>query len=383
MFSRQKTLFIILGILLSISFWTPDGMTASPIRIGVPLCLSGRGTQAGIPTKNTIEMVVDDLNKAGGINGRPVEAIFYDTETKEDTAVRMVNRLIKKDEVVAIVGINTSWEAMVVIPIVEKEKIPTIMGAASVHIVRPTRKWVFKTPADDRLVVSRILAHMKSKGIQQIALLTSLDSYGDGGRTETIAQAPSYGINIALDERFTGDETDLTPVINKVKKTNAQATFTYSSKRTPEVVMINYRQLGIELPLYMGNTLIFPATLQAAGENAEGVLTATFKFAGGKDLPDSDPHKKVILDYEATYKKRYGTETHQVAAAGYDAFKIMVNALKKAGDNKEKLRDAIEQTKGYVGVVGTFNYSPDDHNGLSIESMDMYQVIKGAAKLIR
>ena len=383
MHSKKRTVFIFVGILLSICFWTLDCIAASPIRVGSLLSLSGRGMLAGVPTKNSIQMAADDLNKAGGINGRPVEVIFYDTETKEDTSVKMVNRLIKKDGVLAIVGINTSWEAMVVLPIVEKEQIPTIMDAATVSIVRPTRKWVFKVPPDDRIVVGRMLAHMKSKGIQRLAVLTSMDSYGDGGRTEAISQAPSYGINIVLDERFTGDETDLTPVINKVKKTDAQATFSQCSKRTPEVVMSNYRQLGIELPLYMGNSVVMPGSLQAVGAAAEGVLSATFKFQGGKDLADSDPHKKVILDYEAAYKKRYGTETNQFAAGGYDAFMIMVNALKKAGDNRKKLRDAIEQTKGFVGTVGTFNYSPDDHNGLSTESVDMYQVVGGAFKLMK
>jgi branched-chain amino acid transport system substrate-binding protein len=84
------------------------------------------------------------------------------------------------------------------------------------------------------------------------------------------------------------------------------------------------------------------------------------------------------MEYRDAFKKKYGEETNQFAAGAFDAFNILNAALKQAGDNKAKLRDAIENTKGYVGTYGIFNYSPDDHAGLTKDAIVMYQVRGGA-----
>jgi len=378
----KKQLFITVLITLLVSVWYLSVRAAEPIRIGSIHPLSGRVAFAGVPCKKTLDMMADDLNKTGGINGRPIEIIHYDTEGKEDVTVRAFNRLILKDNVTAIIGPLESWTAMAVIPIIEKHQIPTIMDASGSMIVNPVRKWVFKTATSDELVVTKVLSYIKSKGIERIAIISSQDPYGEGGYKSILAQAPDYKIKLVFDERFGGDETDLTPLLNKIKKTDAQAVISWSTKRTPNVVAINYRQVGLDLPLYLGHAALGPDFLKGTEKHGEGVLTASGKFVGAPGLPDSDPQKKVILDYIAAYKKKYGEETNQFAAGAFDAFNILVAAIKKAGDDKSKLRDAIEQTRGYIGAYGIFNYSPHDHAGLSKESVVMYKVIGGEWKVI-
>lgn len=378
----KKQLFITVLITLLVSVWYLSAGAAEPIRIGSIHPLSGRVAFAGVPCKKTLDMMADDLNKTGGINGRPIEIIHYDTEGKEDVTVRAFNRLILKDNVTAIIGPLESWTAMAVIPIVEKHQIPTIMDASGSLLVNPVRKWVFKTAASDEIVIAKILSYIKSKGIQRIAIISSQDPYGEGGYKSVLAQAPDNKIKLVFDERFGGDETDVTPLLNKIKKTDAQAVISWSSKRTPNVVAINYRQVGLELPLYLGHAALGPDFLKGTEKHGEGVLTASCKFAGAEGLSNSDPQKKVILDYITAYKKKYGEETNQFASGSFDAFNILVAAIKKAGDDKAKLRDVIEQTRGYVGVYGIFNYSTNDHAGLSKESVVMYKVIGGEWKAI-
>ena len=133
-------------------------------------------------------MIAPAFNKAGGVNGRPVEIVYYDEEAKPDVAVSVVKRLIQKDQVQAIVGMSTSWTAMPVIPIIEQAKVPAIMLAAATSIVDPVKPWVFKTVPDDKLAVSKMLSDMESKGIKRIALTTSQDAFGDSGRTEVADQ---------------------------------------------------------------------------------------------------------------------------------------------------------------------------------------------------
>lgn len=379
----RKKSYIFLAAVVVILTWTLTTMAAEPIKIGVPLPLSGMVAFAGLPCKNTMEMVSEDINKAGGINGRAIEIVYIDTEAKPDVAIRGVKRLIRKDKVTAIVGLLASWCAMPSLPIIEKHKVPTVLISASSKLVEPVKKWVFKIPASDTIVVAKVLDHMKAQGIKRIAVISGQDDYSDGGHRSLVAQAPDYGINIVFDERFAGDESDLTPLINKIKKTNAQATVSWSTKRTPSIVAINYRQLGLEIPLYLGHAALGQPFLDTAGKSAEGVLVASMKFAGAEELPDSDPQKKVALDYRNAYKKKYGKETNQFAGGAFDGLNILVAALRKAGTNNQKLRSALEQTKGFVGTQGTFTYSPDDHGGLSKDSMVMYMVVGGAWKIVK
>jgi len=378
---KKRTTIISIWV-LAISMWSLTVIAAEPIRIGSPLLLSGRGAFVGGAEKDTFEMLTAELNAAGGINERPVEFVFYDTEGKPDVAVRMVTRLIQKDKVDAIIGISTSWTAMPAIPIVEKYRVPTIMLGSASSIVNPVRKWVFKTPVDDTIVVGKLLSDMHAKGIQQIAVMSSQDGFGDGGRQQLVDQAAGYGMKIVFDDKYTMEDTDLTPMLNKIKKTNAQAVVNWSSSRAPVIVTMNYRQIGLDLPLYQAHSTLSKAYLEASGKNAEGVKTAGFKFYGAADLPDSDPQKKIILDYQKAYKDKFGKDANQFGAAAYDAFNIMVAAMKKAGTDKEKLRSAIEKTSGYVGIAGVFNYTPDNHGGLSAENMVIYQVSGQEWKII-
>ena len=379
----KKHLMIGALMVLAISILTPNSWAAEPIRIGSPVLLSGAGAHVGGGAKDTLEMMAADLNKAGGINGRPLEFIFYDEEAKPDVAVNLVKRLIQKDKVTAIVGISTSWTALPVLQIIENEEVPTIMLASAIQIVDPVKKWVFKTPPDDRIVVGKLLSYIQSQGIQRIAMTSAQDGFGDGGRTQLIAQSPNYGIKIVFDEKYTMEDTDITPTLNKIKKTDAQAVVNWSSNRAPIIFTMNYRQIGLELPLFQSHATFSKEFLNATGTNSEGTKLASSKFFGAENLPDSDRQKKIILDYQAAFKSKYGKDANMFGGTAYDGFNILVTALKKAGDDKGKLRDAIEQTQGYVGVTGIYNYSPNDHGGLTKDSVAVYQAVGGAWKFIQ
>lgn len=371
---------ILTGIAVITLGWT-GAWPAEPIRVGSPLLLSGHGAFVGDASKNTLKMLAEKLNGRGGINGRPLEFIFYDTEGKPDIAVRLVKRLIEKDNVAAIVGVSASWEALPVIPIVEKAGVPTIMTSSTDQIVDPVRRWVFKTPAGDRIVVARMLSDMQTKGIRRIALVSTQDGYGSGGREEILKQAGSFGISVVFDDRYGMDDMDITPMLNRIPKTEAQAVVNWSGGRAPVIMTLNYRQLGISLPLYHGHASLSDGFLKATGDKANGIRIAASKLYGADSLPDSDPQKKVILEYRADYKAKYGIEANQFGSAAFDAFNILVGALRTAGSDKEKLRAEIERTKGYVGIGGSYNLSPSDHGGLTKEMIVMYEGREGTWKL--
>jgi len=227
------------------------------------------------------------------------------------------------------------------------------------------------------IVADKLISYMKAKGITKLAVLSTQDGFGDGGHKQLAAHAKQYGVEIVFDEKYTMEDTDITPTLNKIKKTKAQAVVNWSSRRAPVVMTMNYRQMGLELPLYHSHAALSKGFLKATQKNAEGIRIAAFKFYGASSLPDSDPQKKVILDYQAAYKAKFGKEANQFGACAFDGFNILVAALKKAGTDKAKLRQAIEETKGYVGINGVFNFSAKDHGGLSKDSMVVYKCQDG------
>lgn len=353
------------------------------IRIGVPILFSGPGAFVGDAQKRTLDMQVEAINAKGGLKGRKVELIYYDTEGKPDTAVRMFNRLIKNDNVTAILGPSASWEAMPVKPILESTGTPTIMLASTVAIIEPQAKCVFKTPPEDRIVVDRLYQHLKSVGQQRIAVVTSQDAFGDGGSKELTAKAKAYGIEIVFDEKYSMEDADLSPLLNKIKRSNAQAVVNWSSSRAPVVMTTNYRQVGLTLPLYQSHAVLSPSFLKATGANAEGIMVAGPKLDAADELTESDPQKAAIGAFRSQFKAKYQQEPTQFGAAAYDAFNILTAAILKAGTDPSKLCAAIEETKNLAGVYGVFNYSASDHGGLTKDSLVMYRVSGGAWKLVK
>ncbi|MFN3505507.1 MAG: ABC transporter substrate-binding protein, partial [Caldimicrobium sp.] len=190
-----------------------------PIKIGVILSVTGQGSIIGEPGKNTILLLAEEINKKGGINGRPLEVIIEDTKTEETQAVLAAKKLIERDKVVAIIGPSTTGESMAVIPIVTQAKIPMISLAAGTGITEPVneRYWIFKTAQYDRSAVEAIYEYLKKKGIKKVGILTIATGFGDQGRKALLELAPKYGITVVADERYKPKDSDMTVQLVKAK----------------------------------------------------------------------------------------------------------------------------------------------------------------------
>lgn len=361
----------------------PIAEAADPIRIGVPVIFSGPGAFVGESEKKVLDLQVEQLNAKGGISGRLVELVYYDTEGKPDVAVRMFNRLIKNDKVSAILGPTASWEALPVKPIVEQSGMPTIMLASARAIVEPVAKCVFKTPPDDRIVVARLYEHLKATGHAKIALVTSQDGFGDGGRTELVAQAAGAGITIVFDEKYSMEEADLSPLLGKIKRTDAQAVVNWSSSRAPILMTVNYRNIGLTLPLYQSHAAISEAYLKGTAANSEGVMAAGAKLDAADDLAPSDPQYQAIKEFKTAFKAKYNQNPTHFGAGAYDAFNMLSAAIARVGTEPDKLCAALESVKDHRGVSGVFNYTGRDHGGLTKDSVVLYKVVGGAWKLVK
>ena len=357
---------------------------AEPIKIGAFFALSGPNAPIGTPTKLVAEMVVGQINQAGGINGRPIELVMGDTESDPAKAAIIAKKFIFSDKVAAIIGPTSTGEAMQVKKIVEEAGIPTVMTVGGDQpIMKETGpfSYIFKSPQRSSTAVKKLYGYLKEKNLTQVALLTASDPFGKDGAMWLKKLAPDFGITFVAEESFGPKDTDMTPQLTKLKNATPQAIIVWTIGPAGAIVAKNKAQLGINIPLFQCHGQPGPEYIQLAGKAAEGDRMPATKLMAAAQLPDSDPQKKVIQEFIKLYTdayhfdKQFPLNTHSGYA--WDAIYLVTNAMKKAGTDPKKLREAIEQTKGYVGVSGIYNLTPEDHNGLGVDSMVMVQVKNG------
>ncbi|MDI6741393.1 MAG: ABC transporter substrate-binding protein [Smithella sp.] len=356
---------------------------APPVKIGALFSVSGPASFLGEPERNTAVMMVDEINKAGGIKGRKLELVVYDTQGDATKAVQAANKLIKDDKVVAIIGPSTTGDSMAVIPVVERAGIPMISCAAGIKITEPVNKWVFKTAQNDVLAVMKIYRHLQQQKIDKVAILTVSDGFGSSGREQLRLQAKEFDIKIISDETYGPKDTDMTVQLTKIRGNEAQAIICWGTNPGPAIVARNARQLGIKTPIYMSHGVSSKKFIELAGDGAEGIILPSGKVIVADQLPDSDPQKKNLMNYVRKYQERYKVEGDHFGGHAWDAIMLLKNAMEKGGFSPAAIRDQLEKTKKFSGIGGTFSFSPDDHAGLTSDAFVLVQVVNGDWKLIK
>ncbi len=396
MFKKIFTVILAVNILILFSFSGVLGKEKAPYTVGAVLSVTGGASFLGEPERNTVKMVEEWVNAAGGIQGHPLRMIVEDTKSDVAQVVLAVRKLLEKDKVVAILGPSTTGESMAVVPIMEKAQTPLISCAAGLSIVTPKaeldrivsaktfempkkqNKWIFKTPQTDTSAVEAIYDHMKKKGISKIAIITVTDGFGSFGRQELKRVAPSYGISIVADELYGPKDSDMTAQLTKIKGTDAQAVVNWSVGPPQVIVTKNWNQLSMKIPLYQSHGFGSKRNIELAGGAAEGVLCPLGRLVVAEKIRADHPQKSTIVKYKTEYEKRFKTDVSTFGGHAYDAIMMVSDALKAVGPNKGKIRDYLEtKIKNWPGTGGIFNMSPEDHTGLKKDAFEMIVVKDG------
>ena len=291
---------------------------AEPVRLGAVLSVTGPASFLGEPEKNTILMEVDKINAAGGVLGRPVEVVILDDETDVNKAVLAVDRLIKKENVAAILGPTTSGNSLAVMGKAAAAKIPLISCSAAEKITKPVNPYIFKVAPSDRLAVARILTHAKAKGYKKLAILTVSDGFGQAGREVLKELVPAEGFELTADEVFGPKDTDMTAQLTKIQGTSPDAVICWGTNPGPAVVAKNRVQLGLTTPLYMSHGVASKKFIELAGDAADGLLLPAGKITAAAKLPDTDAEKAQLVAYATAYDERFKAPVSTFGGHGYD-----------------------------------------------------------------
>jgi branched-chain amino acid transport system substrate-binding protein len=178
----------------------------------------------------------------------------------------------------------------------------------------------------------------------------------------------------------------MTAQLTKIKNAaGLQAVVNAGFGQGPAIVTRNYAQLGMnQTPFYQSHGVASKSFIELAGQAAEGVRLPAAALLVGDKLPESDPQKKVVMEYKAAYEGATKQPVSTFGGHAYDGLFILVEAIKRAGGtDAKKVRDEIEKTKGFVGTGGIVNMSATDHLGLDLSAFRMLEIRGGDWTLVQ
>ncbi|MDR9458932.1 MAG: ABC transporter substrate-binding protein [Dehalococcoidia bacterium] len=361
-------------------------------KVGALFSTTGGASNLGVPEENTVKMVVDQINDAGGINGHPLEVIIYNDETNSEKCVTLATKLIEQDEVLAIIGPTTSGNSVAIIETITTAEIPLISCAANIGIIEPVgeRYWIFKTPQTDKEAIGEIYAYLASINISDIAIISNTSGFGATGRAILLDDADDYGITVVDDQVFNEGDTSVQSQLTHIGGTDAEAVVCWDTDKGSAIVALDMQTLQMDIPLFCSHGIANQAFIDAAGATANGVIFPAGKLIIVDDIPASDPQKDVLTQYRDDYEVIYGNGTiNTFGGHAWDALQMVVMALEdldiedpyesadSLADARAAIRDSIEQITGFVGISGIFDMSADNHLGMRAGSLAMIEIVDG------
>ena len=345
---------------------------ADPIKIGLTGPFTGGSSSMGVSMRDGVKLAVDEVNKAGGVLGRPLQLIERDDEAKNEVGVQIAQELINKEGVVATLGYINTGVALASQRFYQEAEIPVINNVAtgtliSKQFVPPDNKnnYIFRTSDNDAIQSAMIADEaVKRQGFKKPAILADSTNYGQLGRADLVKALATMGVKPVAEEKFNIGDTDMTAQLLRAKEAGADVILTYAIG--PELAQIanGMAKLGWKVPVIGSWTLSMANFIDTAGANGNGaMMPQTFI-----QLPDTPKRKAFIEAYQAAYKiDRMPSPVS--AAQGYDSVLLLAAAIKQAGSTDgRKVRDALENLNTKVeGVVTVYDkpFSATDHEAIT------------------
>ena len=374
---------IVITTIVASALLTCGAMAADPIKIGLSGPFTGGSSSMGVSMRDGVKLAVSEINKAGGVLGRPIELIERDDEAKNELGVQIAQELINKEQVVATLGYINTGVALASQRFYQEAEIPVINNVATGTLVakqfmQPDNKanYVFRNSANDAIQSSMIAQEaIKRQNFKKPAILADSSNYGQLGMKDLTAALAAINVTPVATEKFNVGDTDMTAQVLRAKEAGADVILTYAIG--PELAQIANAmgKLGWKVPMIGSWTLSMASFIDTAGANGDGaMMPQTFI-----QLPTTPKRKAFIDAYQAAYKiDRIPSPVS--AAQGYDSVYLLAAAITQAkGTDGKKIREALENLDTKVdGVVTTYDkpFSATDHEAISA-NIPVFGVVKG------
>jgi branched-chain amino acid transport system substrate-binding protein len=368
-------LAMVLMFIASSTMNTAQAKKAAEIRIGFYGPITGPSALLGGAQRNGALVAVNEINKAGGVNGMKVKFIEYDDKSSPEQAVKAVTRMINVDKVHVILGSLHSGNILASAPVVEENKIPEIGTGTSPAWLQKGYKFLFRGSVSTAFGNVGLVKGIRQLGLKKIGILTRQDEYGKTGTEDTILKiTEAGGMKIVAKETFQPGDTDFTGQLTKLIRSGADALIVYGITEDQALQMKQIRQLGYKGYVFGPEGFTAPSIRQIAGDAANGAV-----FSAAYVIPDkiADAVNKQEKHFLKLYVKKFKEmPKSDNAYRSYDALKIFFRAIKDANSlDGQKIRDAIENITDFQGIAGTFNFK--GNHGEGIKETRAFIIYKG------
>jgi branched-chain amino acid transport system substrate-binding protein len=344
------TLAVVLLLTASLTFahtGTQTADTPEPIRVGVLLDLSGQTSAFGVSLRNGIQLAADQINDAGGVGGRRVQLFFEDDKGQPVLARDAAAKLIRETKVHALLGEVASSNSLAAAPVAQEAGIPLIMPASTNVRVTQVGDYIFRScftdPFQGELLAKFAVHTLKAR---RVAVLADVNSDYSRGIVETFtSKFKALGGRITITQGYTQTDTDFAAQLVAIRATKPDAIFVPGYYEQAGIIAKQAKQLGMKQPLLGGDGWDAPQLWQLGGAALNGSYMSNH-YA----LEDPRPSNQMFV---VEYREKYKQAPDAIAALGYDALGLLVEAIRRAGTTSAReLRDAIAQTRNYAGVTG-------------------------------
>lgn len=352
--------------------------TSKVFTLGLVSPLTGSGATSGATQANAVMMAVDEINKAGGINGTlQINLISEDDEGTPAKSVAVTQKLVNEDHINAMIGALNSSCTLANMKVTQAAGIPQITPSSSnVTIVQQGDPFIFRMTATDATHANTLLKYAKSKGITKIAMMYESSDFGTGAFKLVSSLVANYGITIVDSEVYNSGETDFSVRLTKIKDAKPDTILLWGYYTEAALIAKQVQQYSIGLPI-IGTGYNSPALIQLGGDAVNGIIFTTAFTPANPDPKVQDFDKK----YTALYKMSYD----QNAPQAYDTVYIIADAVTrmmkdgKDWSNGQLLRDYIAATKDFNGVTGITNFSA---NGDMVKDLMVVQIQAGKQTIV-
>jgi branched-chain amino acid transport system substrate-binding protein len=322
--------------------------------VGVFAALSGDQASFGNATVQGVKLAADEINAAGGVLGRKIRLVIEDDQGRAVEATSAVTKLITSDNVVALIGENSSNQSLAAAPIAQSNKVPMISPSSTNPAVTEKGDYIFRVCFTDPYQGKALAAFVKNElHLDRAAiLLDKKNDYSVGLAEFFRKEFEAAGGKVVVQQSYTGGDTEFRPQLTTIKSASPQVLFIPGFYTEVGQIAIQARDLGINVPLVGGDGWDSPSVIEIGGKSIDGSYFSDHYFVG-------DP-RPLVQTFVSKIKQRHGKAPEANAALGYDALHIFANAVKRAGSlDRAKIRDEIAATKDYQGVSGTISMGPD------------------------
>jgi len=326
-----------------------NNSAAGTAKIGVVSFLSGGGAAYGEAIRQGLELARDEINAKGKTK---VELVFEDSKGEKNEAINATNKLIYKDNVLAIIGPTLSGEMFAAGPIASQAGVSIMGTSTTAEGITDIGDYIFRNSLPESLALPNVVKTAKEKfGLKKVAVMYSNNNDFTVSGFKTFEQAiKDNGLETVTVETFADKDTDFSAQLTKIAALKPDAIIISSLYQEAALILKKAREIGITIPVIGSNGFNSPQLIKLAGSAAEGAVVASPWYPGKED--------EKVKSFVAAFKAKYNKEPDQFSAQAYDALYIMAKAIETAGTttDRKKLRDSLATVKDFQGVTGKFAF---------------------------